>query len=129
MKFIEIGANYPTIVAANVNHIPITADDSVYLSKICQNIEIFRKLKNSVSKSFATLSCLMSKSSVVLKKCSKTDLLIDEMAALKLTIAEKDGRLPLESSGSSAKGHQTDDNSTSRTEVSDAEPESDSDDE
>ena len=51
------------------------------------------------------------------------------MAALKLSIAAKDGSLPLESSGSSTEGFQTDDNSSSGTEVSDTEPESESDDE
>ena len=88
-----------------------------------------RKLENSVTNSFATLSCLQSDFSIVLKKCSKIDLLIDEMAALKLSIAAKDGGLPLESSGSSAEGFQTNDNSSSGTEVSDTEPESESDDE
>ena len=63
-----------------------------------------------------------------MKKCSNIDLLIDEMAALKLSIATKDGGLPLESGGSSAEGFQTD-NSSSETEVSDTEPESESDDE
>ena len=52
------------------------------------------------------------------------------MAALKLSIAAKDGGLPLESSVSSAKDLQTDDNnSSSGTEVSDTETESESDDE
>ena len=51
------------------------------------------------------------------------------IAALKYSIAAKSGGLPLESSGSSAEGFHTDDNSTSGTEVSDTEPESDSDDE
>ena len=50
------------------------------------------------------------------------------MAALKLSIAAKDRGLPLESSGSSAEGFQTDDNSTSGTEFSDTKPESDSND-
>ena len=129
-KLNEIGANCSTFVAANLNHIPTTTADSFDLSKLCRNIEMVRKLENSVTNSFATLSCLQSDFSVVLKKCSKIDLLIDEMAALKLSIAAKDGGLPLESSVSSAKDLQTDDNSSSSgTEVSDTETESESDDE
>ena len=102
-KLNEIGANCPTFVAANLNHIPITTADSFDLSKLCRNIEMVRELENSVTNSFATLSCLQSDFSVVLKKCSKIDLLIDEMAALKLSIAAKDGGLPLELSVSMQK--------------------------
>ena len=70
-KLNEVGANCPTFVVANLNHIPITTADSFDLSKICRNIEMVRKLENSVTNSFATLSCLQSDFSIVLKKMFK----------------------------------------------------------
>ena len=70
-KLNEVGANCPTFVVANLNHIPITTADSFDLSKVCRNIEMVRKLENSVTNSFATLSCLQSDFHIVLKKMFK----------------------------------------------------------
>ena len=48
-KLNEVGANCPTFVAVNLNHIPITTADPFDLSKICRNIEMDQNLENSVT--------------------------------------------------------------------------------
>ena len=70
-KLNEVEANCPTFVVANLNHNPITTADSFDLSKICRNIEMVRQLENSVTNNFATLSCLQSDFSIVLKNVQK----------------------------------------------------------
>ena len=65
------------------------------MAKLSLNIEAVMKLESHVSSSYAALSCLQTDFNTVLEKCSKIDMLVDEIAALKISLAPKDGGLPL----------------------------------
>ena len=53
------------------------------------------RLERHVYDSFATLKCLQVDFNSILKRCSTIDMLADEVMALKLLIAAKDGELSL----------------------------------
>ena len=95
IKLNEVGSNCPRFVAANLNNVPITTSDAFDLAKLSMNIEHVLRLESHVSDSFATLKCLQGDFSSILKRCSTIDMLADEVMALKLLIAAKDGGLPL----------------------------------
>ena len=101
MKFNEVGSNCPSFVAADLSNVPITTSDAFDLVKLSKNIECVLNLESRVSESFATLSCLQIDFKSILHKGNKIDMLTDELMALKLSIAAKDGGLPLTQSSSS----------------------------
>ena len=116
MKLNEVGSACPRFVAADLNNVPIITSDAFDLAKLSNNIEHVLKLESHVSDSFTTLSCLQADFNTILKRCSKIDMLTDEVMALKLSIAAKDGGLPLPQPISSGDNdnevsHQSDDNS------------------
>ena len=95
IKLNEVGSNCPRFVADNLNNVPITTSDAFDLAKLSMNIEHVLRLESHVSDSFATLKCLQVDFNSILKRCSTIDILADEVMALKLLIAAKDGGLPL----------------------------------
>ena len=101
VKFNEVGSDCPRFVAADLSNVPVTTSDAFDLAKLSKNIEYVLNLKSRVSESFATLSCLQIDFKSILHKCNKIDMLTDEIMALKLSIAAKDGGLPLTQSSSS----------------------------
>ena len=82
IKLNEVGSNCPRFVAANLNNVPITTSDAFDLAKLSMNIEHVLRLESHVSDSFATLKCLQSDFSSILKRCSTIDMLADEVMAL-----------------------------------------------
>ena len=88
-KLNEHGANCPTFVVANLNHIPITTADSFDLSNSSEKIEMVES-RRTVSPIVLTHCPVYSQISVLfLKIVQKNNLLIDEMAGLKICIATK----------------------------------------
>ncbi len=94
-KFNEVGTPCPLFVAANLANVPLTTADGFDLAKLSMNLETMLKLENRISSSFETLSCLQSDFSSVLQKCSKIDVLADELSALKTMIAGNQSIVPL----------------------------------
>ena len=101
VKFNEVGSDCPRFVAADLSNVPVTTSDAFDLAKLSKNIEYVLNLESRVSESFATLSCLQIDFKSILHKCNKIDMLTDEIMALKLSIAAKDGGLPLTQSSNS----------------------------
>ena len=95
VKFNEVGSGCPRFVAADLSNVPITTSDAFDLAKLSKSIEHVLQLESQVSDSFAALSCLQVDFKSVLQRCNKIDVLTDEIMALKLSIAAKDGGLPL----------------------------------
>ena len=88
-KFNEVGIKCPKFVAENLSNVPLVTADAFDMAKLSNNIDAFLKLENHVSNSFEALSIMQSDFSIVLQKCSKIDVLVDEIAALKLALATK----------------------------------------
>ena len=95
VKFNEVGSGCPRFVAADLSNVPITTSDAFDLAKLSKSIELVLQLESQVSDSFAALSCLQVDFKTILQRCNKIDVLTDEIMALKLSIAAKDGGLPL----------------------------------
>lgn len=94
-KFNEVGSQCPKFVAADLTNVPLVTPDAFNLAKLSLDIEAVMKLESHVSSSYAALSCLQTDFNTVLEKCSKIDMLIDEIAALKMSMSAKDSCLTL----------------------------------
>ena len=102
MKFNDVGSDCPRFVAADFTNVPVTTSDAFDLAKLSKNIDYALNLESRVSESFATLSCLQIDCQSILHKCNKIAMLTDEIIALKLPTASKDGGLPLTCTQSSS---------------------------
>ena len=93
-KFNEVGSNCPMFVAANLANVPIVSADAYDLAKLSMHIESVLKLENQVASSFEALACLQVDFKTVLQKCSKIDMLSQDIAALKTLVAATNGGQP-----------------------------------
>ena len=88
----EAGLNCPTFVCKNVAKLPIATADAFDLAKISKDISDVLKIEESVTSSFATLTCLQMDFQSVLDKCKKIDDLAEQTSCIKAMIERKNAR-------------------------------------
>ena len=89
--FNEAGLNCPTFVCKNVVKLPIATADAFNLTKISKDISDVHVLsiKESVTSSFATLTCLQADFQSVLDKCKMIEALTEQITCIKAMIERK----------------------------------------
>ena len=90
--FNEAGLNCPTFVCKNVVKLPIATADAFNLAKISKDISDVLSIEESVTSSFATLTCLQADVQSVLDKCKMIDALTEQITCIKAMIERKNAR-------------------------------------
>ena len=114
-KFNEAGVHCPTFVAVNIAKLPVVTADAFNLARISKDIMSILSIEKNEANSLATLDCLQSDVTSVLDKCSKIDVIANELERLKFAIDRRNGRRVIESDSSTPESnslHSTIDDST-----------------
>ena len=111
-KFNEVGVHCPTIVAVNIAKLPVVTADAFNLARMSKDIMSILSIEKNEANSLATLDCLQSDVTSVLDKCSKMDVIANELERLKFAIHRRNGRRVIESDSSTPESNSTIDDST-----------------
>ena len=90
--FNEAGLNCPTFVCKNVVKLPFATADAFNLAKISKDISDVLSIEESVTSSFATLTCLQADFQYVLDKCKMIDALTEQITCIKAMMERKNAR-------------------------------------